>query len=251
MLLARVAASKAGISDHESLETAFNLPSLAQLVPGMPIVKMVHDDVPHWRRPQELESSKEEFRGSRVIFLVRDPRDVIVSLYFELSRRLASHLDRERMAVPENLRSRVKPFEGTLEEFLNQDVGGFETIIRYFNVWALNRTIPNAFLLLRYEDLHTDAAGQLRRLVDFLTTCHFSDGDIQRAVEFSRFENMHQIEANGRVAHFALTAPNPSDTASFKTRRGVVQGFMDYLTEEQVDRLTLFMNSNLSPFFGY
>jgi hypothetical protein len=251
VLLARLVANRAGVSDAESLQAAFNFSTLPKLLPGMPLIRTIHDDVPHWRRPEELETAKGRYRESRVIFLVRDPRDVVVSLYFELSKRLPSYLDIEREAVPVEIRSRVKPFKGTVDEFVSQGIGGFETIVAYFNIWAANRTVPRAFLLMRYEDLHADSTGQLRRLAEFLLTVSFSDSEIAEAVEFARFENMRRVEAAGTAGHFALTAPNPADADSFKTRRGVVGGFDDYLNREQATRLTEFMNAHLSPIFSY
>ena len=52
--------------------------------PLLPMITVVHEDRPMLKRPEELERSKEKFRHKRVIFLVRDPRDVIVSSDFEM-----------------------------------------------------------------------------------------------------------------------------------------------------------------------
>ena len=55
--------------------------------PRVPKITVVHDDRPMLKSPAELEVSKDKYHDKRVIFLVRDPRDVIVSSYFEAMNR--------------------------------------------------------------------------------------------------------------------------------------------------------------------
>ncbi len=135
----------------------------------VPRITVVHDDRPMLRTPQELETSKSQYEGKKVIFLVRDPRDVVVSSYFEMSKRGAMFGDNPY----ENHKG---VFEGSLQEFVFQKRSGIDTIIRYYNIWAEARSIPSGFLLVRYEDLRSDTARELRRIMDFLGT---ADGDRQ------------------------------------------------------------------------
>ena len=50
-------------------------------------IRVSHDDNPHWKEPARLSRRKGRYRRQKVVFLVRDPRDVVVSMYFERSRR--------------------------------------------------------------------------------------------------------------------------------------------------------------------
>ena len=54
-----------------------------------------------------------------MILLVRDPRDVIVSLYHQR-------------------RGRHGGYPGSLAEFLDERVGGFESLLRFYDAWADN-----------------------------------------------------------------------------------------------------------------
>ena len=251
MLLARAVANHLGMSPDESLSLVFSFSKLSELCPELPLIRPRHDDIPHWRRPSELTRSKEEYRDSNVIFLVRDPRDVIVSLYFELSKRLPGFLDDERAALPENIRARVAPFTGSIEEFVSQDIGGFETIIEYFNIWGANRHLPKSFMIMRYEDLHANTQGELMRVLQFIGMEHISVECAAEAVQFAKFGNMRKLEAAGTIQLRALTPLNSNDQESFKTRRGVVGGYHDYLSPELAERLSQIMNARLSPVFNY
>ncbi len=251
MLLSRAVANHLGIPRDQSVALAFSFAKLADLCAELPLIRPRHDDVPHWRRPRELNPTKEEFADQGVIFLVRDPRDVIVSLYFELSKRLPKYIDDERAMVPEGIRQRVQPFTGSISDFVKQDVGGFETIVSYYNIWAANRRVPQAFMLLRYEDLYNNTREEAYRLLNFIGMNHIADEHVEEAIEFSKFENMRNMETSGKVQDNALKTDSRWDTDAFKTRRGVIGGFREYLQPADVELISQYMVHNLSPYFRY
>ena len=67
------------LQEHFGLDKAgadpLNLLALARQKPGVPRIQVAHDDLPQLRRPEELQTGRKEYRGCRVIFMVRDPRD--------------------------------------------------------------------------------------------------------------------------------------------------------------------------------
>jgi len=199
---------------------------------GVPRVVMSHDDNPELKRPGELVTDKGEYRDSRVVLLVRDPRDLIVSLYFGRTRR--RKLD-----------------AGSLGKFVYCDRGGVDTIIHYFNVWAANRDVPRAFHLMRYEDLHLDAALKMRKLFDFLGLQALPDDVIAQAVDYASFDNMRRMEKTDELGSARLRPGDPNDPESYKTRRGKAGGFVDYLAPDEVQALNEKVDSELLPLFGY
>ena len=102
------------------------LEPLADLDPRVPRIRPFHDDAPHWRRPEQLRTHKRRYAGRRVLLLVRDPRDVVVSLHLQVTRRW-----------------KVDPTM-TLDEFIWHPRGSFRTMIRYYNIWAQNRHVPQS-----------------------------------------------------------------------------------------------------------
>ncbi len=196
---------------------------------GVPRVDVRHDGRPQLRRPEEVERDKSRFARKPVVLLVRDPRDAIISYYFEASRR----------------RGR---FSGSAGEFLRHPVGGLDTLLTYYNVWSENRDVPRSFCLVRYEDLHADPVGQLDRVLRTVGRAT-ARPVLEGAVEFSRFENMRKIEAKG-FARVELDRRDPKDAESNKARKGKVGGYREYLSPDDVDYLNARIAERLSPYFA-
>ncbi len=198
---------------------------------GVPRVDVRHDGRPQLARPDEVERDKSRFARKSVVLLVRDPRDAVISYYFEASKR----------------RGR---FEGGAGEFLRHPVGGLDTLLTYYNVWAENRTVPRSFCLVRYEDLHADPVGELERVMRAIGRSP-SRSTLEGAVEFSRFENMRKIEAKG-FARPELDRRDPKDAESFKARKGKVGGYREYLSAGDIEYMNTRIEQRLSPYYaGY
>ncbi len=216
--------------------------------PQLPMITVVHEDRPMLKKPQELERSKGKFRHKRVIFLARDPRDVIVSSYFEMRKRgdiFGENPYEARKAV----------YSGELSDFIDRRQGGFDTILTYYNIWAENRHIPQEFLLVRYEDMKQDPHTELRQVLDLLRLTMIDDGGIgdtiNEAVEFAAFENMRKMELKGSFRDGILNPAVKSDQELYKTRRGQVGGYREYLTDDEIQRLNKKMMDDLSKYYGY
>lgn len=223
------------IQQHFVLPADANLVELhrlAELDPRVPCVFATHDDDAQWKAPEQVEHDKTRYRGTRVILLVRDPRDVIVSLY---------HQKRDRRSG----------YDGSLGEFLENKVGGFESLLRFYDAWAANLDVPDAVLLVRYEDLHERAADELRRVLDFVGVTAVAPAVVADAVEFASFGNMRRLEEADAFASDKLRPRRPGDVDSYKTRRGRVGGFRDDLTADQIARLDRLMAASDADRFGY
>jgi hypothetical protein len=212
--------------------------------PELPRLTVVHEDRPMLKAPAELETSKARFHNKRVIFLARDPRDVIVSSYFEKKKRSA-------LFGTNPYAGRDPGFSGTLEEFIAAPIGGFDTLLRFYNIWAQNRGVPAGFLLVRYEDLRAAPAAELRRILDFLGTPSVSAAVIDEAVAYAAFDRMRQMEAAGSFSAALLQPANQADPESFKTRKGKVGGYREHLSAAAIAQLDAKMAATLDPFFGY
>ena len=140
MLLSRAMANHAGVTEVDYLANDL----LGGRVGDLPHIRISHDDNPHWKTARGLERSKKRYAQKKIVLLVRDPRDTVVSMYFERTRR-------------------ERAYGGTLSDFLHEQRGSLDTILAYYNVWARERAHVGAFCLMRYEDLKADAAGQIGR----------------------------------------------------------------------------------------
>ncbi len=185
---------------------------------------------------------KSHFRDKKVVLLLRDPRDVVISGYFQLKYRpnpLKDHLHDLKVGA-----------DGPpLIDFV---MFSLPRIIHFLNGWARALpTLPDA-LVVRYEDLKADPAKHLARVLAYLGTPATRE-EIDEAVRFAAFENMRSLEARAAFgrADRRITPGDPANPQSFKVRRGKVGGYRDCFTDEQVREIDDLVAEQLAPEFGY
>jgi hypothetical protein len=138
-------------------------------------------------RPRMLKSH-EAFQPHypRVIYIVRDPRDVAVSFY---------HHNVKAGNIGEDY-----PMAHFVPRFI---AGEFDHKFGSWrdNVlsWTTLRGNSKNFLMLRYEDMKRDTRAELIKIVRFLEACAFRKIDsspqaLQRAAELSSAERMRELE---------------------------------------------------------
>lgn len=197
----------------------------------IPLILQHHDGGPEFQRADELEQDKRRYAGRKVLFLVRDPRDVTVSAYFQKTKRNYN-------------------FEGDLRDYVYEPVGSIETNIEFYNIWARNRQVPSDFLLMTYEDMHADAERELRRAVDFIGLEGVSDEIIARAVEFCRFDNMRKLESSNALGSRAMAPRDAADESTYKTREGRTGGYVDHLDPEEIAHIDALIDRKLDPLYA-
>ena len=79
-------------------------------------------------------TSRKRYRRGKVLFLVRDPRDVVVSHFHQVTKR-----------------SRNPFVFKSISDFVKDDILGFNRIIHYYNLWFSQKEIPKDFLLIKYS----------------------------------------------------------------------------------------------------
>ncbi|MGH7963933.1 MAG: hypothetical protein ACRERD_19280, partial [Candidatus Binatia bacterium] len=67
MMLGKVFELHFGIDDPRGLNSNY----LVDPRPGIPLVKIIHDDKPQVKAPTELATDKAKYRGAKVILLIR------------------------------------------------------------------------------------------------------------------------------------------------------------------------------------
>ena len=180
--------------------------------------------------------------GKAVIGIVRDPRDVAVSLFHHLSHRSQG----DRRSEPGASASA----RGELFPFLVSNRQGLPFVIERMN--EVKRFVDqheNA-TLFRYEDFKRDAPGELRRMLRALGN-EVPMTSIEAAVEFARFENLQKREAEGFFATRILQPGDPEEPNSFKVRRGKVGGYLDDLLPEQIAEVDHIVDKTLIKGLGY
>ncbi len=178
-----------------------------------------HDESGHQKRLSlhELSVDKSAFLEYKVILLIRDPRDIVVSGYMMASRRR-------------------KLFYGSLSDFLRDERHGLEKILHFNRTWYESRSQLADFLLVRYERLHEEPQAVLERILRF-TDQQVDTAAIAETIEFCRFENMQRLEREGyfKSEYGVLLSGDSDDPEALKTRRGKIGGYVSYLSAEDID----------------
>ena len=182
----------------------------------------------HW---QDLETDKSRYRGKKILYLTRDPRDVVVSCFFQTTRRKSL-------------------FRGTMSEFIRSDNYGIRKIVTFNRIWHAARNVPEAFLPVRYEDLHIAPREVLRCALEFMGISRTDDGPLNRAIEFASFDNMRRMEQEEQFQSRKLRPGRPDDEESFKVRKGRVGGFVDYLDSDDRDFVDRVIRELDDPFYN-
>lgn len=179
-----------------------------------------------------MRGDKRRFRRNRVVILGRDVRDVLVSAYFQATKRQFV-------------------FEGSIGEFVRDERFGARKILMFYRQWYEERHRPKDLLFVRYEDLKVDAVGVLTQLLAFIDHVPADPGCIQRAVDFASFDNLKRAERENRFGTAILQAGNPTDPESFKVRKGAVGGFREYLSPADIEYVDTQVADIGCPFTAY
>ena len=132
------------------------------------------------QRPRYLKSHETvDSRYPTVIYVVRDPRDVLVS-YYHYKMRLNRIPDGHSIA-------------GFAKGFIKGSLDSFGSWADHVSGWLNSREGSSGFLLVRYEDLLEYPYRETERITDFLgISC--SQARVRQAVEQASFSQMRQLE---------------------------------------------------------
>jgi hypothetical protein len=196
------------------LDTVRGIPSFgfSNHVPEIPFIPVSH-----------LGYQRSLFLDRPVIFMVRDPRDVIVSAYFHATR----HKHR---------------FEGSISDFIMDPEQGLPCLVNYLNKWAAGLK-RSKNIILTYEELSRNTEAETARILTFLG-CEIDQAALTQAVKAGHFSAMQEREiSEGLPAHDY----DRSDTESLRMRRGQAGGFGDYLNAEQIFAIEEMCSRSLTP----
>lgn len=154
--------------------------------------------------------------ATKRVLLVRDPRDTVVSGYYQAAKR-------------------VKVYSGSMSDFIRDARHGIEKIV-YFNLmWVENLRDDPSALILSYESLMQNTELELQKVSAFFGY-DLGIEFLRQVVSNNRFSAMQERERQGEFSAFgrAVTPVNPNDISTYKVRRGRVGGYVDELSSEDI-----------------
>ncbi len=174
-------------------------------------------------------TSRFRYKRGKIIFLVRDPRDVIVSHFHQVTKRSKN------------------PFVfNSISEFVKDDILGFKRIIHFYNLWQKNKDIPQDFLLVSYENLIKNGVQELQIINDFLEI-NISKESVRCIYEESSASKMRDKEINNKLEGFNDFGKSENQ---LKVRNAKIGGYKSELSDDDI----LFCNNEmekLNSYFNY
>ena len=161
---------------HPSEKIDFS--NVNRMIPGPEVTR--NRDLMRTPRPRIIKSHQYfDPRYRRVIYIVRDPRDVVVSQY---------HFQRKRNVVADQY-----PLSEYVTRFVAGQTSFYGSWGEHVASWLSTRHGRPGFLLLRYEDMVEDTGRELSKVASFLGLSSTPE-TIRQAVERSSADRMRSLE---------------------------------------------------------
>jgi hypothetical protein len=238
MMLSRFFQIRYGLPEDELL----GYDNYHEMNSAIPRIRFTHDR--YIKDYTGNHDSKRDFYRKNVILLVRDPRDVAVSNYFQWINTVNPY-KKALLNLPEN------PAGVPVFEYAMMPRFGIPRTVDFLNAWAPELEKTRSSLLIRYEDMRAEPARILDDILSFMHI-HASPEEINQVVKQTSFENMKKLEQNQTIKSESrrLMIKDPDNPDAFKVRRGKVGGYRDYFSDQElqdIDRLI----ATLPRIYGY
>lgn len=194
--------------------------SFSERIPTLPAIKPIHEKYGQFGR----------YDQQKVIVLVRDPRDALVSRYHQHKDKLGfDNLDRYAC-----------------------ESSDLDAYIQFYNDWQTHQAEASGFLMVRYEDMKASTLQTVQRVVDFLALPLTSD-ELEQAIAYASFKNMRKMEVTGsdQVRAGVMATRDVRNPESFKVRKGAIGGYRAELSDESVAFVDQAVLTRLNPIYGY
>ncbi|KAK1296383.1 Cytosolic sulfotransferase 15 [Acorus calamus] len=197
---------------------------------SLPVPRLFAEHAPFSLLPESVPGS-----GSRIVYLCRNPKDNLVSLWHHsLARARARGV------------AQYHSFDEVFELFCSgiSMVGPiWEHALGY---WRESLRRPERVMFMKYEQLKGDTGGCLKRLAEFIG-CPFSEeeereGKVEEIVGMCSFERLSELEVNktGRMSFGSTEIENKE-----YFRKGEVGDWNRHLTAEMAERLDRIIEEKL------
>uniref|UniRef100_A0A5B6ZCY8 Sulfotransferase n=1 Tax=Davidia involucrata TaxID=16924 RepID=A0A5B6ZCY8_DAVIN len=195
----------------------------------IPDVPLMATHIPYSSLPESIFSaSAAGHHHCRMVYVFRDPKDVLVSQWHFAGRHKRSE------------RVKPLPLQEAFELFSRGDspYGSFwDHVLGY---WKASLECPDRVLFLKYEDMKSEPLVHVKRLAEFIgqpfSLEEENEGVVHKITDLCSFENLSNLEVNKTGSH---SSRNSVTTFANNTyfRQGKAGDSKNYLTAEMIQHL--------------
>lgn len=212
-------------SQKYNLPIKNNVQQMSKLHKKVPAIVLTHDG----KVVNKITKSKKTYANKKVLFLVRDPRDIVLSYYH-------------------HCKTRDKIYNGGISEFIRDADFGIEPIVEFIRTWINNQHIPREFLMISYEDMMTDTYSEMDKILNFLGEEQPDQMILEQSIAAGSFKEMQKREKKGDLNFSGLRDKVNNDNA-LKVRSGKVGASKEELSESDQLYLDQVISSKLPKEF--
>jgi len=213
------------ISDISQLSNFVDLPKILSTHAGSSWEERVNSET------QVKTNDWSRYQHAKVLFLYRDPRDVLVSQFYHIRHRSGySTFEKKYMVQNKNV--------------------GLLKIINFMNKWkSFAEKNQDNVLELSYEDMKADAKTALKKVLSFWDI-EITDSNIDQAIENCSLENMRKKEAANSESPWTTTKEK-SNSNAFHSRKGIIGEYKEFFEYSEIDAINEMISNELNSSFGY
>ena len=169
------------------------------------------------------------FRNSKIIFLLRDPRDVLVSSYYH------------------NIYRQKFVFKMPKARYIRMRLYGLQRIIEFMNFLADNHS-KHDHLIIRYEQILDQPHTEFEKILNFSGT-KVNKEFIENAVSYGQFENMQKMESDNvygdKLQQF------DSNPQARKVRQGTKGSYKTEFSKQDIEYIEQYIQDQLDDFYSF
>lgn len=169
-------------------------------------------------RPRFIKSHSTYTKAyPKVVYILRDGRDVAVSYYYYSQKMGQLAFD--------------VPFSSFIKGFAKKGTKAFGNWSDHVESW-LGKVDGSNLMLIKYEDMLSDTARVLEKVIRF-AGIEVDESRIANAVYASQFEKMQKLEVKQHASYFAHYGAKTEDIRF--VRKGETGNWRSYFSEEDED----------------
>ncbi|XP_015846737.2 LOW QUALITY PROTEIN: sulfotransferase 2A1-like [Peromyscus maniculatus bairdii] len=184
--------------------------------------RLISSHLPFHLFPKSFFSSK-----AKIIYVIRNPRDVLVSGYFFWSKT-------KLVKIPESLTT-------YFEWFIKGKVV-FGSWFEHTRAWLSMRKRDN-FLLLSYEDIKKDTKSTIKKICDFLGK-KLEPDELDMVLKYSSFQAMKE----NKMSNFSLITEDMATHGLDLLRKGTTGDWKNHFTVAQAEAFDKVFQEKMAGF---